>query len=720
MTSRVWFASSLPEPYPRLTPVTERPLTDDLAELFGHRTFRPGQREVVEAVLRGDDVVAVMPTGGGKSLCYQLPALLLDGLTLVVSPLIALMKDQVDALEAGGHAATFINSSVPTDEQRARIDACRSGACKLLYIAPERLANARFLDALGDMTISRLAVDEAHCISQWGHDFRPDYNRIGELRGLVGSPPTAAFTATATQQVRQDIVRQLGFSEPRVFVAGFERPNLRLVVRRPSGVAEKFEFLDEALDRSGVPAIVYAATRKNVEKIAQHLRVAGRSVSPYHGGLEQMERSRVQDRFMAGESDIIVATNAFGMGVDKQDIRTVVHYDMPGSLDAYYQEAGRAGRDGSPAECMLLYNYADVRIQEFFLEGSNPAPDLLDAVLERLGHSEASAIELETWVSAKNPMALDTALGMLRRRGVLVRGLDPSTGEDLWSLVPPGEDVTPPYDIDWLAAKREADEARLRVVCGFAAGASCRRAYILRYFGSDEARERCDACDRCLNLFRPATRALTDDERRTVRIALSGVARVNDRYGRSRLAQFLVGSKARQVTDAGLDALPTYGLLANLGVRGAGDLLEALADQGLLERRSLDGPGSGAVLSLTEEGRRVMLEDPPIELALPAMGRGKRRRARSSGGGRSRKAPVSDDVDPVLAERLRAWRFERSQELGVPAYQVFTNATMHALAAVRPSSEAELLAVPGIGPSRLERYGAGILAVLNEQEGNTP
>src|SRR5262245_41998670 len=279
-----------------------------------------------------------MPTGGGKSLCYQLPALLLDGVTLVVSPLIALMKDQVDALRDLGHEATFVNSSLDAAEQRERLRDAAAGRWRLLYVAPERVASPRFLEALASTKVVRLAVDEAHCISQWGHDFRPDYARLGELRALVGNPPTAAFTATATREVRDDVVRQLRLAEPRVFVAGFERPNLRLIVRRPGSVAEKFDLLDAALAESGTPAIVYAATRKNVEQVAAHLASKRIPAAAYHGGLDSDARARVQDGFMSGATPVIVATNAFGMGVDKADIRLVVHYDLPGSVEAYYQE----------------------------------------------------------------------------------------------------------------------------------------------------------------------------------------------------------------------------------------------------------------------------------------------------------------------------------------------------------------------------------------------
>ncbi len=664
-------------------------------------------------MLRGDDVVAVMPTGGGKSVCYQLPALLLGGLTLVVSPLIALMKDQVDGLVAAGHAATFVNSTLSMGEQNQRLRACTEGRVRLLYIAPERLASERFLEQAAKMNVVRLAVDEAHCISQWGHDFRPDYARLGELRRFVGSPPTAAFTATATADVRDDIARQLGFRAPRVFVAGFARPNLRLIVRRPRGVAEKLEMLDEAIAGAGKPAIVYAATRKNVELVAAHLSSSGLRAAAYHAGRGGDAREDVQEAFMSGRLDVIVATNAFGMGVDKSNIRLVVHYDVPGSVEAYYQEAGRAGRDGERADCVLLYNYADVRIQHFFLEGSNPDEAVYRSIVDALLEGPRSATELAQNAPTRNQMAVETALGTLRRTGAIGRTMDTVSGEDLYASLDLSADGSLPIDAGWMRAKGESDRSRVQRMMEFAAGASCRRAFVLRYFGSsEEAREVCNACDRCLGIGRPSARTLSLEERRAVRITLSGIARVNDRYGRSRLAQFLTGSRARPVVAAGLDRLPTHGMLAHLKVRVVGDIIEALADEGLLQRRHLDGPGSGAILSLTEEGKRVMQDDPELELALPqltAPAARLRRRSNSS-------APLLDSADPhvaALADRLRQWRREKASEAGLPAYTVFPDATLFAIAQSRPATEEQLSDVPGIGPSRLERFGAEILQVVD-------
>jgi len=320
-----------------------------LEKYFGFREFRYPQGDVVSAILNGRDVVVVMPTGGGKSLCYQLPAILLDGVTIVVSPLIALMKDQVDALLARGVAATLINSTISNAEQRERIHKMRDGAFDLVYIAPERFRSRSFVQALGQITIAVFAVDEAHCISQWGHDFRPDYFRLGPILEELGNPPTGAFTATATEEVRGDILARLGLEDPLIYIAGFARPNLSFMVTEIQRETDKYDRLREVIRRHKT-GIIYCASRKRVDEVTEYLKSYSVKAVGYHGGYDEDTREEAQNQFTQNRCDVVVATNAFGMGIDRADLRFVLHFEIPGSLEAYYQEAGRAGRDGEPAE----------------------------------------------------------------------------------------------------------------------------------------------------------------------------------------------------------------------------------------------------------------------------------------------------------------------------------------------------------------------------------
>jgi ATP-dependent DNA helicase RecQ len=400
---------------------------DALREHFGFDDFREGQREVVESVLAGHDTVVVMPTGGGKSLCFQLPALMKDGATVVVSPLIALMKDQVDALHARGLPATFINSSIDFEEQKTRIRALRRGDFKLVYVAPERFRSNHFVEALQSANVTLFAVDEAHCVSTWGHDFRPDYLRLKHAIKEIGRPQVVALTATATPYVRSDIIEQLELQSPRAFVSGFDRPNLAIRVVHTQTEREKIAHIRALAAAPGGSGIIYSSTRKSVEQVARKLSEAGLSVVAYHAGMEDAERERAQNEFMSGAKQMIVATNAFGMGIDKPDIRFVAHYHLPGSIEAYYQEIGRAGRDGLPSTCVLLFNYADKRTQDYFIEGSYPPPEVIAKVYEALVGTaqkriELSTREIATRASLRNEMAVQSALIILEKAGHIERG----------------------------------------------------------------------------------------------------------------------------------------------------------------------------------------------------------------------------------------------------------------------------------------------------------
>ena len=453
-------------------------LNSELRRHFGHSQFRPGQQRIIDAVLRGCDVLAVMPTGSGKSLCYQLPAVMLPGVTIVVSPLISLMKDQVDELNRRGIAAGALHSMLDAGTKQDIIAAARRGGLRLLYVAPERFASGAFTQLLTEIAVARFVVDEAHCVSQWGHDFRPDYRRLAagarlcrRSDGADGRPPIAAFTATATAEVRDDIAALLGLDRPQLLVGGFDRPNIHLRIQRVH--EEEKDRLLPALVR-GRRALVYAATRKSTEAAAALLLASDVKAAAYHAGLKDHERTRVQEAFANGTMPVVCATNAFGMGIDRPDVDAVVHYAIPGSIEAYYQEIGRAGRDGRPATATLLWDYGDVVTRRFLIDSPK-----------------------------KNNSA--------HRRGA--PAIDPEEAE----------------------RRRTLEHAKLQRMVDYADTSACLRATILRYFGDPDAREPCGACGNC------TPDALDHYERELVRKILAGIARAGERYGRARIVQMLVG-----------------------------------------------------------------------------------------------------------------------------------------------------------------------------------
>jgi ATP-dependent DNA helicase RecQ len=615
-----------------------------LQKHFGFDDFREGQRDVIGSILEGKDAVVVMPTGSGKSLCYQLPAMILEGATLVVSPLIALMKDQVDALRARGLPATFINSSIPEPEQRARIDALRRREHKLVYVAPERFRSGRFNSALQSIPISLFAVDEAHCISTWGHDFRPDYLRLRNIIRSLGKVQTLALTATATPYVRSDIIQQLGLDQPQTFVSGFDRPNLSIEVIHTEREREKIAHIKRLAQKIAGSGIIYASTRKAVEQVGSKLKDADLSVVIYHAGLTDSQRVKAQDEFMSGRKQMIVATNAFGMGIDKPDIRFVVHYQMPGSLEAYYQEIGRAGRDGLPSTCVLLFNYADKNTHDFFIEGSYPDISVIKQVYDSLASTELKRIELSTAEIARrsgqrNEMAVQSALYALERAGhiqrtapVLNRASRGAQGRSIIML----DDSPVPLRVDPRDVSRrgELERRKLREIIDFCYTDYCYRAHILRYFGDRQHKRQCGTCGNCqpksaepLELtddrvelpplpIDVSPRALTADELLRVRKILACAKRMNGRFGKKMLGLTLRGSLAKQVLTAQLNQLSTYGLLKDM----AQDELQLYIDA-LINARCLRVKGGAyPTISTTELGDRVMREQEQVTLALPQNG----------------------------------------------------------------------------------------------------
>ena len=464
-----------------------------LREVFGYAEFLPGQAEVVASVLAGRDTLAVLPTGGGKSICYQLPALLLDGLTLVVSPLLALMKDQVDALTHNGVPAAAVNSTVPRKEQGEILQRAAAGDLRLLYVAPERFSDGRFIAAMRRVNVALLVIDEAHCISQWGHDFRPSYRDLGAVRARLGGPPITALTATADPLVRDDIVERLGLREPDVRIARFDRPNLRLHTVRVRSQQEKLEQIAELLGDldSAASAIVYCATRKKVESLSAALQSRRIRCARYHAGMPDEDRVRIQNAFARDSLRIIVATNAFGLGIDKPDVRLVIHHDLPESIEAYYQEAGRAGRDGDPAECVLYFAPRDRGLREFFIDLAHPPPSTVTDVyraLVRRGGERALADDLLD--RAEETSGVNAAVQALVDSGLAAR-----QGQFARALRPDGEDE---IDLAGLEAHRAHATAKLDAMQSYAESATCLRARVLAYFGEADSPRACGNCSPCL------------------------------------------------------------------------------------------------------------------------------------------------------------------------------------------------------------------------------
>ena len=698
-----------------------------LEKHFGFREFLDAQEEVINAIVAGEDALVVMPTGGGKSLCYQLPALMLEGTTIVVSPLIALMKDQVDALVRRGLAATLINSSISVSEQQERIRRLARGDYKLVYIAPERFRSRSFVEALGQATIGLFAVDEAHCMSMWGHDFRPDYFRLNVVLEKLGRPQVAAFTATATPEVRRDILTHLDLREPREFVAGFARPNLKLVVTRVENEAQKYERLN-ALIREHKTGIVYCATRKRVEAVAETLQLAKISSILYHGGMNEQERFKAQDAFMQGKRDVVVATNAFGMGIDRSDIRFVVHFEVPGSVEAYYQEAGRAGRDGEPATCELLFNHADTRVQEFFIEGGNPSPAFIAQTWEMLRREADAKQELHISIKEMfermggdgNDMMLSSALHILDREGYIDR-FDVPGRRIRGTRLLRSEVRQPRLDTAKLAEKERRDRAKLRMMIDFAYGRECRQRTILRYFG-EENPPRCGNCDICMDTAGPA-RPPSNDEALIVRKALSGVARMSVRtsegwqpkFGRGRVVQTLVGSRSREIIDARLDQLSTYGLLKNEGVAYLNELMRELQDNGML----VSSGGQYPMISLTSRGDAVMKGATDYVLRWP-------QRAESSVVRRERKAKVGAareamvPVDAALFAKLKEVRRDIARDAGnLPAFMIFPDETLRAFARLKPRTIEAGRKIRGVGEVKAERYLPAFVRAIVQTQGET-
>ena len=637
---------------------------------LGLRSFRTGQREAIETLLEARRLLLVAPTGGGKSLTYQLPAALLPGTTIVISPLIALMHDQVAALQERGVPATYLAATLPQDEVRRRVRALAAGAFKLVYVAPERLASDWLRAALARLACPLVAIDEAHCISAWGHDFRPDYLQLDELVRLLPSACVLACTATATPIVRDEILERLGLAaDTPQLIHGFARPNLALRAAEVLSKRERDRLLDgvlvETLSAPGAAAgtaIVYAPTRRGTEEEAQRLARRGWAVEAYHAGMSGEQRDRVQNAFMAGELEVVVATNAFGMGIDRADVRCVAHLAPPGSLEAYYQEAGRAGRDGEPAVCLLLVSPGDMALRRHLIE-SDAAGAAADAELVR--HKWNMFLELMRW----------------------------------------------------------------------AEGGSCRHDAILRYFGDEaETLAGCGRCDVCLRL---ADEPEQDEQQITmlVRKALSAVARVHTRFGLAAAVKLLKGAADARLQRAGLHRTPTFGVLGDHPEEWLLRLLRRCVTAGWVDFSGGDRP----VVAITPDGREVMHGRRPARLLLPP----RLRYARVEAAGRAapgtaaadaafqgglrmsphgaRPAPALEDTEldargRDLFEALRAFRLAEARRQKVPPYVIASDRSLRDIARLRPATAGALELAHGIGPTKVERYGAAILEIVKQAE----
>lgn len=630
-----------------------------LRQYFGFPAFRAGQQTLIDAVLSGRDALGVMPTGGGKSLCYELPALLLPGMTLVVSPLISLMKDQVMALRNAGIPAGCINSSMSLDELRETYRDARYGAYKLLYVAPERLLTDGFCSLAQELEIPLVAVDEAHCISQWGQDFRPSYLKIMEfLQRLPRRPAVAAFTATATAQVRADIIRILQLHEPETIVTGFDRPNLRFDVLRPKDKRTALlQLLSERRDKSG---IVYCATRKTVEQVCGLLQEAGFAATRYHAGLDADERKENQEAFICDRSPVMAATNAFGMGIDKSNVRYVIHHNMPESIEAYYQEAGRAGRDGEPSRCTLLWNESDIVTRRRLLDMDNDN--------ERLTPEERETVR------------------MSKRR--LLDGM-----------------------------------------IGYCRTTDCLHVYMTRYFGENTSRTgTCTGgCTNCDSTFE--TLDVTDIARSISRCVHDAMYDYDDQgrptcgpvrqgLGSGKIVAILRGSKAKDLIARHLDRCPSYGRLHDAPEARIRDVLSQMATDGFLSiaegRLPIVGFGQRAAETVAPEFR---YEIKRVERKAAGAGTGVTSRTDSSSKSAASDGPAlgsyaPDDENETLFQKLRELRLSIARENSLPPYMVFNDRTLRDMARLRPITDAQFLAVNGVGDSKLAKYGKRFMEAI--------
>ena len=701
-----------------------------LQDNFGHSEFRPYQEAIIRQVLEGVDTLGVLPTGAGKSLCYQLPALLLPKPTLVISPLIALMQDQFDGLPPAVYPqATLINSSVSGEELQQRLTGIANGTYRLIYAAPERLRQQSFLDLMRFVGLSLVVVDEAHCVSVWGHDFRPDYLFIRKAlealsEGAEEPPAIMALTATATPEMQAEIAAQLGRDLVPLTASTF-RPNLRLEAIACTNADEKMEQLKQACKETPGAAVIYARSRENCEKLAAYLNRQGVRAAFYHAGLDRETRKQTQEDFMLGRVRAIVATVAFGMGVDKSNVRLVAHFSLTESLESYTQEAGRAGRDGKPSRCILLYAPSDKanlsRWQHQNDVKIETVRDTYRAVKARIGRGSGvispDMLMADVFGAAAEEQGNDTrlrvSLSMLERVGLLNRQPDAGRGLNL-AMCPAPPEARAELD-SVLILRRQQGETRLQEMLNYCETNQCRHALIARHFGHEL--EKCgDACDVCLGTVRRSAKskvaAPTAAEVADIgRVLLEILQGLPFPLGRTGLAKVAAGAADSSVQK---DRCPQFGALAGFSLNSLRGHIDTLTQAGFT---ALQERNEYQLLALTEAGREALEESNDI-LPNPNQNAKAPRQAayasRSNGGAAAPIAPTDDEEDRF--EQLRAWRRIEAERAKVPPYVVFNDATLRAIAGAAPETLRALEKISGIGPRKIELYGEAILSLLRGGE----